>query len=170
MRQLIHVASKQPVQTGDRIFMNDTLIEVTDYNIPDLVKQGIIDFNTHAEETVKCPCFINPKHVAKYNDIVASYSAGCDISPEEVEEHLMFLYQIAPHALLNTLLYEMSPFVDDCKEGIWYLNSLTGEVRKMPYQENYRDTFAPFASSRDIFKALEVIEPLYEELYGEQED
>lgn len=168
MRQLIHVASHQPVKTGDRIFMDNTLIEVTDYNIPDLVKKGIIDFAApKEEENVKCPCFINPKHVDRYNEIVTTYASGCDISPEEVEDHLMFLYQIAPHTLLNTLLYEMSPFVEDCKDGIWVFNSPTGEVRKIPYQEHYKNTFAPFASYADIFKALDVVEPLYEELYGE---
>lgn len=169
MRQLIHTASKQPVKTGDRIFMNDTLIEVTDYNIPDLVKTGVLDFATPVveKEEVKCPQFINPKHVDTYNHIVHSYAYCQGISEEEVEDHLNFLYHAAPHALMSTLLFELSPFVSECQEGIWYVNTMTGEIHKTSYREGLRDTFAPFASFKQAYEALEVIEPLYEELYGE---
>ena len=169
MRQLIHVASKQPVKTGDRIFMNDTLIEVTDYNIPDLVKICVLDFTTPVveKEAAKCPQFINPKHVDTYNRIVCSYANCHGISEEEVEEHLNFLYYAAPHALMSTLLFELGPLVDECQDGIWYVNTMTGDIHKTPYRKGLNDTFAAFASFKQAYEALEVIEPLYEELYGE---
>lgn len=95
-----------------------------------------------------------------------------------ISELLAFIYRIHPQSVFNILLGAIAEEMDknypdhiSDAEEIWVLSVVNGKIGKLPGGKYNYEGFAAFRCKEDIETALEILKPLYDKIYGgEQED
>lgn len=165
MKNLILKNSGVNVKEGDKIYdgLTNTIITVTSLNIPQLVQQGILDFQNN--DKVRYSVIAGPSKDIDIQDIYRtvdeaiedSFDAGCDVGEAICDNYYPQYINMCFKEIAILLDQKYPNHIKDCT-SYWVYSWLTDDVVEVPNTNisTYKAT-ALFRTKEDAEYAVELL-------------